>query len=43
MLADLLKYRDRIEVKKESLIPDIRWDGRRRKVHFLAEKAPIRA
>ena len=35
MLQDLLKYKDRIEAKKEILIPDIRWDGSRRKVSFL--------
>jgi len=35
MLQDLIKYRDRIEAKKEVLIPDIRWDGRREKVKFL--------
>ncbi len=37
MLADLMKYRDRIEARKEALIPDIRWDGRRKKVGFLPE------
>lgn len=37
MLEDLVKYRDRIEVKKESLIPDIRWDGTRHKSRFLEE------
>ena len=37
MLKDLLKYRSRIEEKKEVLIPDIRWDGTRRKSRFLAE------
>jgi UDP-sulfoquinovose synthase len=35
MLKDLIKYRDRIEARKEALIPDIRWDGRRKKVSFL--------
>ena len=35
MLADLMKYRDRIEAKKGVLIPDVRWDGRREKVKFL--------
>jgi len=35
MLQDLLKYRDRIEAKREVLIPDVRWDGRREKVRFL--------
>lgn len=32
---DLIKYRDRIEARKEALIPDIRWDGRRKRVSFL--------
>ena len=31
MLADLLRYRSRIEVKREVLVPDIRWDGSRRR------------
>lgn len=35
MLRDLMKYRDRIEAKREVLIPDVRWDGRREKVRFL--------
>jgi UDP-sulfoquinovose synthase len=34
MLADLIEYRERIESKREALIPDIRWDGRREKVSF---------
>ncbi len=34
MMADLTKYRDRIEARKEALIPDIRWDGSRKKVSF---------
>lgn len=37
MFKDLTKYRSRIEEKKEALIPDIRWDGTRRKSKFLAE------
>ena len=40
MLKDLLKYRSRIEEKKEVLIPDIRWDGTRRKSRFLTEISP---
>lgn len=36
MLQDLIKYRSRIEARKESLIPDIRWDGTRKKVSFIA-------
>jgi UDP-sulfoquinovose synthase len=35
MLRDLAKYRDRIEAVKEVLIPDIRWDGTRRKSQYL--------
>lgn len=34
-LADLIKYRSRIEEKRALLIPDIRWDGSRRKSQFL--------
>lgn len=37
MLGDLIKYRDRIEAKREVLIPDIRWDGTRRKSRLLSE------
>ncbi len=35
MLKDLIKYRDRIEAEKHVLIPDIRWDGTRRKSEFI--------
>jgi UDP-sulfoquinovose synthase len=35
MLRDLMKYHNRIEAKKEVLIPDVRWDGSRKKVGFL--------
>lgn len=35
MLNDLIKYRDRIEARKEALIPDIRWDGRRERVQYM--------
>jgi len=35
MLTDLLKYKDRIEAKQHALIPDIRWDGTRRKSIYL--------
>lgn len=34
MLKDLIKYRSRIEARREALIPDIRWDGSRKKVSF---------
>jgi len=36
-LKDLIQYKSRIEEKKETLIPDIRWDGTRRKSRFLIE------
>jgi UDP-sulfoquinovose synthase len=35
VLQDLMKYRDRIIAHKHALLPDIRWDGRRRKVAYL--------
>ena len=35
VLKDLLRNKDRIESRKESLIPDIRWDGSRGKVDFV--------
>ena len=35
MLKDLMKYRNRIQARAHALIPDIRWDGTRRKVRFL--------
>ena len=35
MLRDLMKHRERIAAKRESLTPDVRWDGRRQKVAFL--------
>jgi len=35
MLADLLRFRHRIEARRYALIPDIRWDGSRKKVGFL--------
>ncbi len=34
-LKDLMRYRDRIEARKESLFPDIRWDGERRKSTYI--------
>ena len=39
MLADLMKYRERIEGKREVLIPKIRWDGTRHKVAYLSGQA----
>lgn len=35
MLDHLVRYRDRIEAKRDVLIPDVRWDGRREKTRFL--------
>lgn len=35
VLSDLIRFRDRIEAKREVLIPDVRWDGTRKKVNFL--------
>jgi UDP-sulfoquinovose synthase len=35
MLTDLMKYKSRIESVKDALIPDIRWDGTRRKSRYL--------
>jgi UDP-sulfoquinovose synthase len=35
MLKDLMKYSHRIKARIEALIPDIRWDGSRKKVSFL--------
>ena len=35
VLGDLLRYRDRIAARKRALVPDIHWDGRRRKVTYL--------
>ena len=37
MIQDLIKYKDRIEEKRELLIPSVRWDGTRRKSRFLSE------
>ena len=36
-LNDLIKYKSRIEARREALLPDIRWDGSRRPVEFLDE------
>ena len=40
MLQDLSKYRERIESKRDVLIPDVHWNGRREKVHFLPVAVP---
>lgn len=36
MLADLYRYRGRIAERREVLIPDVHWDGRRERVAFLS-------
>jgi len=38
MLKDLIKYKQRIEARAHALIPDIRWDGTRKRVSFLDER-----
>lgn len=35
MLEDLLRYRERIEAKRDQLIPDVQWNGKRAKVRSL--------
>jgi UDP-sulfoquinovose synthase len=35
MLDHLARYRHRIEARRDVLIPDVRWDGRREKARFL--------
>jgi UDP-sulfoquinovose synthase len=35
MIQDLLRYRDRIRIKKEILIPELRWNGKMEKPKFL--------
>jgi len=39
MLQDLMLYRDRIMEKKEILVPDIRWDGTRRRSEVIGKHA----
>ncbi|MDQ3889017.1 MAG: NAD-dependent epimerase/dehydratase family protein, partial [Actinomycetota bacterium] len=34
-LVDLLRYRHRVEARRDVLIPDVRWDGRRERVSFV--------
>lgn len=36
MLEDLMKYADRVKARAESLIPDVHWDGSRRRVDYLS-------
>ncbi len=35
MLKDLLEHKERIRARRDILIPDIRWDGTRRRSHLL--------
>ena len=35
ILHDLMRYKHRIEARAHALIPDIRWDGSRKKVKYL--------
>lgn len=42
MLEDLLRYRDRIEAKREVLIPDVQWKGERARVAYLEEQVASR-
>jgi hypothetical protein len=35
MLGDLQRYRDRIEAKRDILLPDVHWNGRRARVGYL--------
>jgi len=36
MLTKLIKYKNRIEEKAESLIPDIKWDGTKKKSKYIS-------
>jgi UDP-sulfoquinovose synthase len=36
MLKDLLQYRSRIEARADALLPNIRWDGERKRISFLS-------
>jgi UDP-sulfoquinovose synthase len=36
MLEDLVPHRDRIERHRDALLPDVRWNGERRAVRYLA-------
>jgi UDP-sulfoquinovose synthase len=37
MLEDLVPHRDRIARHEDALLPDVRWDGARRQVSYLAD------
>ncbi|MGO9566176.1 MAG: NAD-dependent epimerase/dehydratase family protein [Desulfomonilaceae bacterium] len=36
IVPDLIKYKQRIESRREALLPDIRWDGTRKPMEFLS-------
>jgi len=40
MVEDLLRHRSRIEDRRQVLLPDVRWDGRKETVDYLKEPAP---
>jgi UDP-sulfoquinovose synthase len=42
MLGDLVKYRDRIEAKRDALVPDVTWSGVRERVSYLDTDDPVR-
>ena len=37
ILQDLIKNKHRIEARAHALVPDIRWDGTRKKVSFITK------
>ena len=39
-LQDLMKYTDRIISRKQALVPDVRWDGTRKKSKYLPSGVP---
>lgn len=38
MIKDLIRWRSRIEARSDALLPNIRWDGTRKKVSFAAAR-----
>lgn len=41
MLEDLMECRERIQARREVLLPEVRWDGARRRVGFLGPARPV--
>jgi UDP-sulfoquinovose synthase len=39
MLRDLISYSERIELKRDALVPKIRWSGRRERVAFIEPRS----